>query len=235
MKWPVIVGLFLQCILQPMVTSAQPVTVEYSFGFRFDDGIYLSYEDFRQNSPSVTRFSIIDRDGLWLEQVDKDLIVRKIAYTDRDGQKKVLKRKDIWGMSHDGQPYYFANRRFHKILKVGAIMYLTIPFAGYTEINTIYESPRGQVPMTSTIFEKPKQLIDYRTGRFYDFSPKNLMYLIGDDQELYESFISIPGHVGQQHNIMRYIQEYNERHPIYFPVGTDPAFNCDAATEIDLQ
>ncbi|MEJ2596166.1 MAG: hypothetical protein P8100_13825, partial [bacterium] len=232
-KRPAIVALLLLCILQPLHTFTQPGAVEYTFEFRFADGIYLSYEEFKNNAPSVTEYRIIDKDGLWNEQVDKVLVVKRIEYKDPDGQKKVLKRKDIWGISYDGQPYYLQSKRFHKIMKVGMIMYIYIPTMNLPDINHVYESPRGQVPITSNFFDATKNLIDFKTGEFYTYTPENFEYLIRDDAELYESFLALPGHASKKHNIWRYLQEYNERHPIYFPTDGNQSFNLDAATMID--
>ncbi len=235
MKRPVIITFVLLCILLPLLTFSQPGAVEYSFEFRFKDGIYLNYEEFKNNAPSVTKYRIIDSDGLWNEQVDKKLVVKRIEYKDSEGRKKVLKRKDIWGISYDGQPYYLKRKQLHKILKVGSIMYIYIPSLNYPDVNSVYESPRGQMPIATDFFDITKNLIDFHSGEFYSYTPQDFEYLIRDDAELYESYLSLPGHNAKKHNILKYLQEYNERHPIYFPTGGNQTFDLNAATEIDLQ
>ena len=227
------IGLLLLCVLLPWHVYGQAGTIDYSDNYNLRDGLYLNFEEFKRNAPSVTEFKVISHKGIWIDLDDRKDPVKRIDYKDPEGNRKKLKEGDFWGMCHDGQPYYFENKRFHKILKVGMIMYLFVPYEYYPDVSNTIITNSGDITMNR--MDDVRRLIDFRTGEIYRYSPKTLMYLIQDDPELLDAYMAIEGIIPRKQNILQFLHEYNARHPIRFPTDPEQPFDLNAATEIELQ
>ncbi len=59
-------------------------------------------------------------------------------------------------------------------------------------------------------------LIDFETGKLYDYKRESLEVLLMKDPELHDEYQSLRRRKKKQLKFM-YIRKFNERNPIYFP------------------
>ncbi len=61
-------------------------------------------------------------------------------------------------------------------------------------------------------------MIDFETGKEYDYNLENLEALLIKDPELYEEFVSMRNK-NQKKMMFVYLRKYNEKHPVFLPSG----------------
>jgi len=59
-------------------------------------------------------------------------------------------------------------------------------------------------------------LIDFETGKIYEFDVESVKVLIMRDPELYEEFVKLTKKK-QKELMFVYIRKFNERNPLYLP------------------
>jgi len=202
----------------------QVESVKYTFEFNFKEGLYLTYDEFKNNSPSINDYKVIAANGLWLDQFDNNTNIKRIECFDAEGRKMVLKEKDMWGLCRNGQIYVYVDNAFHKMLRIGALMNLRISFEN-TEVVSSFSATGSSIYPATNKGGAYGYLIDFETGTYHLFKLKEFMTLIESDQELYEEFTSIKGKKKKQYNMRMYLEKFNERNPIYFKVNPFYQFN----------
>ncbi len=61
-------------------------------------------------------------------------------------------------------------------------------------------------------------MIDFETGKSYEYDLENLEALLMKDPELYEEFVSLRNK-NQKKMMFVYLRKYNEKHPVFIPSG----------------
>ncbi|MFZ0471919.1 MAG: hypothetical protein WAL94_04830 [Bacteroidales bacterium] len=61
-------------------------------------------------------------------------------------------------------------------------------------------------------------MIDFETGKEYEYDLENLESLLMKDPELYEEFVSMHNK-NQKKMMFVYLRKYNEKHPVFIPSG----------------
>ena len=78
-------------------------------------------------------------------------------------------------------------------------------------------------------------MMDFNSGEIFGYWPGNFQMLIKSDDDLYTAFSSIEGYNKKKYQIFNYMNEFNERNPIYFPTKTNDIFNLEGASEIFIE
>jgi len=78
-----------------------------------------------------------------------------------------------------------------------------------------YYSPYSR-PYTTSRTELRQYLIDFETGKIYEFDTESVKILIMKDPELYEEFVKL-SKKKQKELMFVYIRKFNERNPLYLP------------------
>lgn len=210
--------LMVICAVGPHL-QAQSDSVTYKPGFKFQDGIYLNFNEFKTNSPSITNYSVVTQSGKkWFKATDTEKI-RTITYFDEFGTAKSLHLGGFWGACADGQPYAYADGQFNKLEKIGYIIYLVVYSTENITERTYSYTGQYQEKTTGTENVEYKYLIDFRTGQDYEFMISNFQLLLEADPELYDEFKGLKGRNMKEHQMLNYIDKFNERHPIKLPVN----------------
>jgi len=203
---------FLCCQL-----TAQSGKTKYTSDFKFKDGIYLSLDDFKSNTPSIDKNAIVSRQSLQ-GQVAEEVVLTAILppilndikanpgkdflrYMDADGKSHQLKRTEVWGYCSNGAIYKLVSNQFHRVFKIGAIMY----FAAATHAKKATGSG-----------DLRQYMINFETGRLWKYNLENFEGLLKRDKELYTEFAAIKGKGKRRKQMFIYLNKYNERNPIYF-------------------
>lgn len=195
---------------------------EYKFGFDFVDGIYLSYNEFKSNNPGIRQLRVkVKNDFLYSDFTDEKRI-DEIQGRNSGGSWITFKEDDIWGICSNDQIYIFVDKAFHKITKIGALLYVTIVFDD-ADMNVSfaagdsYITPGNKNTIASNI-------IDFETGVYYLYNLKNFTQLLKKDIELFEEFDAISGKKQKKYRMLMYLEKFNDRNPIYFPVNPFQGF-----------
>ncbi len=117
--------------------------VKYSPGFKFKEGIFLNFEQVKENLPIaksqvITTIPYDDPDFY-----DRILQEKKIELYDNLGSKQEIGTKNIWGYSRNGVLYVNVNDDFYRITIVGSICHFVASLTTYSNYGSPYYSSYG--------------------------------------------------------------------------------------------
>jgi hypothetical protein len=199
--------------------------VPYSPDFDFREGIYLTFNQFKNNSP-LPKYKLITN-------VNKDmptflsevLKADTIFYIGSKGEIIPYPKSKIWGYCENNTVFINYNKKFNRILIIGKIgffiskltvtstIYDNMMYPGYYYYDPFYY-PISGYPRKVKNDEIIRYLIDFNTGEVLPFDYKNLELLLSSDTELYNEYISLPKRKRKK-LIFMYIRRFNERNPLY--------------------
>ena len=199
---------------------------EYTPDFEFEDGIYLIFDQVKNNAPIpksriLTNVPYNDRDFFF-----KVLDNKKIFFYDEFGMKQEVRTNNIWGFSRNGVLYIGVEDNFYRITVLGQICHFV---ANVTTYNARYYDPYyrynpydyyyryGGYPVTTTSSEMRQYLLNFQTGEILDYDVKSLEILLMRDPELHDEYAQLRKKKKKQMKFL-YIRKFNERNPLYIPV-----------------
>lgn len=214
--------------------------VKYTPEFKFKDGVFLNFEQIKQNAPisKAKLLSTIDYNDT--EFFRKLFEQDKIYYYDDIGIRQELEKSSIWGYSRNGILYIQVQGAFCRITLIGTICHFV---ADITTTDNRYYSPYGYYPYSpysssyyynpyspyyydpynspynrrSTRTELKQFIIEWETGRVMEFDVENTNIILMKDPELYEEFARLSRR--QKRNLLFvYVRKFTEKHPLYIPV-----------------
>ena len=229
----------------PLSISAQQM-VKYNSEFQFQDGLYISFEDFKNNNPipithTVTDFDIRDPDYLDLV-VDQDSII----YFDNLFKERVIPTRSMWGFckrnkvfiafgaeSSFNNPEFFG---FYPLVNIGAFSFFSAVESYYSTMSSGpsmgmgvgtgvgFRDPMMNNDVTVTQTEQVQLLLQFSTGTILlakrgalgHFPVDLVSQLIKPDVALATEFESLSLR-DQKLKGMFFLRRFNERNPIYFP------------------
>ncbi|MGD0581818.1 MAG: hypothetical protein ABR974_02600 [Bacteroidales bacterium] len=212
--------------------------VKFTSEFRFNDGIYLNFDQFKENSPIpkakiLTSAEYNDRDFF-----TKVLAADKIYFYDEMGLRQAVEKSNIWGFSRNGVIYVMIQGTPNRITFIGSICHFV---ADVTTVdnrnNSNYYSPYGyydpyyspygyyggypygsySTPSHTTRSELKQFVFDFETGKVLDFTVSNVELLLMKDPSVYDEYVQLPSQKKKELMIV-YIRKFNEKNPLYLPV-----------------
>ncbi len=114
--------------------------VKYTPDFRFRDGIYVNFDQVKQNSPIPKAKLLTSTDYNDKEFFKKLLESEKIYYYDGMGVRQEVNVSNIWGYARNGVLYIQVQKNFNRITFVGSICHFV---ADVTTYDNRYYSPYG--------------------------------------------------------------------------------------------
>lgn len=186
------------------ISFSQVDSIKINHRFEFRNGIYLSFEEFKTNSPSI-KSSVInitlhpkqkeklqtgnsgvdDAIGL-INFLEYTIDNNNVEYFDKNNQEQKINISSIWGIYHDGQMYYRCDSRLYPI---SVFPLVTLPkytlclntgniFKDYKEAIEYYDKDlfiEYQNRMQNLKRKRDKKMI----GGFYrgEFSKRNPIYI----------------------------------------------------------
>jgi len=203
---------FLALILYSCTLQSQGNFVKYTFDFEFEEGLYQTFDEFKNNSPSIKSYVIVKKNDAFLEQFQEKVSVKRVEYIDSDRKQRSLSRKEVWGVCSDGKVYILINRSFQRIDKIGSMIYFTAQLDPEPNLASDRSGP-GTVTGVTYV----RCLLDFQTGEILSYSSKDFLTILERDTVLYNEYISIKGKKKRKYMMFSYMRKYNERNPIYFP------------------
>ena len=213
--------------------------VKYSPDFRFNDGIYLNFDQVKLNSPIPKAKLLTSVDFNDREFFKKILASDKIFFYDNMGVRQDIARNTIWGYARNGVIYVQIQENFNRITFVGSICHFVAdittydsrnyysPYGyydpyyspyGYSNYYNPYNSYYSPYNQPNTARNELKQyLIDFESGKVLEFDIENTKLLLMKDNQLYEEYVQL-SRKKQKELMFVYIRKFNEKNPLYIPV-----------------
>jgi hypothetical protein len=215
--------------------------VRYTPDFRFRDGVYVNFDQVKQNSPIPKARLLTSTDYNDKEFFKKLLESEKIYYYDGMGIRQEIDVDNIWGYARNGVIYIQVQNNFNRITFVGSICHFVAdvttydsryysPYGGYYDPYYYspysygnyyspygsYYSPYNRNNMSRS--EIKQYLIDFENGKTLEFDQKNTELLLMKDSEIYEEYVRLP-RKDRKDLMFVYIRKFNEKNPLYIPVN----------------
>ena len=213
--------------------------VKYTPDFRFNDGIYINFDQVKLNSPIPKAKLLTSVDYNDREFFKKIFEIDKIYFYDNMGVRQEIAKNSIWGYSRNGVLYVQIQENFNRITFVGNICHFVAdittydsrsynsPYGyydpyyspyGYSNYNNPYNpyySPYRQSNMTRS--ELKQYLIDFESGKVLEFDIENTELLLMKDNQLYEEYVQL-SRKKKKELMFVYIRKFNEKNPLFIPV-----------------
>jgi len=216
--------------------------VKYTPDFRFNDGIYLNFDEVKTNNPIPKAKLLTSADYNDRDFYNKVFSADKIYFYDELGVRQEVAKDAIWGYSRNGVIYVMIQGNFNRITFVGNICHFVADITTYDSRNNYnyyspygyydpyyyspynyyggyspygsYYSPYGQ---TQTSRNELKQyIIDFESGKVLEFNVDNVKLLIMKDPSVYDEYVQLPKKK-QKELMFVFVRKFNEKNPLYLP------------------
>jgi len=223
-----IIALLSTNSLWAQVDSTKIKMIKYTPEYKFKDGLYLQFEDFKNNSP-VDKNKIIAPD---LDRKDYNFVAnvvesKKIKIYDPLGIEVEIKTKNLWGFCSNGNIYININDDFNRLPYIGSLSHLVADKLVYNQNyntpygNNYYNSynpynPYGN-PNAATV-EMRQYILDMEKGTITDYTLENVEISLMKDPVLYDEFMDLSRKKKKQ-KMFFYMRKFNERNPLILPAN----------------
>ena len=206
--------------------------------FRFKDGIFLTFEQVRNNDP-ISKAKVLTSADYNARDFYKQIFENdQIYFYDALGVRKEVNKEDIWGYSRNGILYVQVQGNFNRITYVGSICHFVADITTYDR--RYYGSPYNYYdpyyspysynyyspyyspyympyrPTTISRNELVQYMIEFETGKLVEYDIKNVELILMKDPELYDEFMKLRRKKKKQMMFL-FLRRYNEKHPLYLP------------------
>lgn len=201
-----------------MLQAAAQELIQYAPGFEFREGVYITFEQFKDNNP-IPKNSIISK----LDKSDSDFLPaildeKTFSYKDAADSVHTASTENVWGFSRNAAVFIRVENDYNRIAVMGSISHFVATITIYNSgMNSPFMNPYyGPGSMPSTTQEMRQMILDYKTGRTVDFTQENMENILQRDQRLFDEFNALKKSQ-KKDMLFLYLRKYNEKHPIFFP------------------
>lgn len=208
----VIYTLLLLCLCA--FCTAQKDSIVFNENTLLTEGIYLSYNDFRENHPIIKEEIESNLNKEQLDFFGKVIDELKFTYT-RNGVKNTVDAKKAWGFYQNKTLYVNYKEVFYRVPVFGSICYLV----ALVEVPSYFPGPYGpgygSVGSSAKTKEIREFIINFYDGVVEELNFEKVELLLSRDEMLYKEFKALR-RSKRKSQISRFIKRYNEQHPVYF-------------------
>jgi hypothetical protein len=234
------ISLFSFIIHSPQLSGQEDKTgmVKYTPDFKFNDGIYLEFDQVKMNNPIPKAKLLTSVDYNDREFFKKIFEGDKVYFYDNMGIRQEIAKNSIWGYSRNGVLYVQIQENFNRITFVGSIChfvadvtsydsrsygspyyydpyYSPYGYSNYYSPYNPYYSPYRQSGLQRS--ELKQYLIDFESGKILEFDVDNTELLLMKDSQLYDEYVQLSKRK-KKDLMFVYIRKFNEKNPLYVPV-----------------
>lgn len=212
--------------------------VEFSPDFRFNDGIFLTFDQVKENNPIPKAKILTSADYNARDFFQQVLENDEIYFYDAMGMRQAISKEDIWAYSRNGILYVQVQGNFNRVTYVGSICHFVADITTYDR--RYYGSPYNYYdpyyspyyynyyspyyspyympyrPTTVSRNELVQYMIEFETGKLIEYDLQNVELLLMKDPELYDEFMQLSKRKKKQMMFL-YLRKYNEKHPLFIP------------------
>lgn len=214
-----------------LAMSQQPDSlsrVRYTPDFKFKDGVFITFDQVRQNNPILKSriiTSVAYDNPDFFELILKE---KKMQVFDNLGSRLEIPVNHIWGFSRNGILYIKVSDGYFRITIIGNICHFVASLTSYNNYYNPYNSfgnPYYYSPYSSPYYssgsgspsvEMKQYLLDFKTGNVLEYDEEGVELLLMADPELHDEFAALNKNKQKQVKFL-YIRKFNERNPLYFP------------------
>ncbi|HQI69347.1 MAG TPA: hypothetical protein PLT47_01250 [Bacteroidales bacterium] len=192
--------------------QSDTVMVKYTRDFKFNDGIFQTFQEFKNNKPSLPEFEVV-KDKIYGEEGS---VILRYPCPDSIGSKKTCVIDECFGYSKNGILYIYQGYPgyYYRMFMVGALSHF-VAFDKYG-MHDMYFSPEP-LAYVGTSNDYAEYLLDMETGETMHFNYKDFCkFLENHDSELFQELQNTRQ---KRKMIHHFLLKYNEKHPVYFPVS----------------
>lgn len=206
--------------------SDSVIKVKYTPDFRFKDGIFLNFNQVKNNS-AIPASRIQSNTDPYDMNFFKHLVEEQnITYFNEFGSQNDIKTENIWGFAQDGKLYINYNGEFNRIPIVGRIGHFISDITVYESYNdpyyrnyydnyynSYYNRPYNR---TTRSKEMRQYLINFVSGEVMDYRREEVKVILMEDSELFDEFSNLRKRK-QKDLMFFFIRRFNEKYPLYIP------------------
>jgi hypothetical protein len=202
--------------LAPIGVAAQNM-VPYDIDFSFNDGIYLSFSDFKSNNPIPVTYLISNHDIRLPDYMELVLEPEQIRYYDNLGEERMVKTSSLWGYSFAGKAFIQYGDGFFRMPIFGAVTLFSAAVTTYRVVNDPTMMNPGMMPYQTMPVQELKQfLLNMQTGKVSPYTIENTLEMMISAPDLVAEFTQLK-RKKQEEGLLLLIRKYNDRFPVYFP------------------
>ena len=218
--------------------------IKYTPDFRFRDGIYLNFDQVKENTPIPKAKLLTSADYNDRDFFNKVLSSEKVYFYDEMGVRQEVEKNNIWGFSRNGVVYVMIQGNFNRITFIGNICHFVADVTTYDSYNNNYYSPYGYYdpyyyspysyyggynpygsyyspygsPQSTARNEIKQYIIDFETGKVMEFTVDNVELLLMRDPTVYDEYVRLPK-TKRKDLMFVYVRKFNEKNPLYLPAN----------------
>ncbi len=186
-----------------LISSSDP-------SFRFQDGVYLTIDDYKNNKPALKYNQFCSKDGSPIY----DFTIKPTLYFRNDsGIISSIKASEIFGYAANTKFFIklIINRNYYfsQLMVLGRLSHFV------SQIQQYYTDPYNNMPRGGNVVLM-QFVFDYDTGNIYPFTPENMSFLLKKDDTLYEEYLAL-SKKKKKNFMFLYLRKFNELHPVFFP------------------
>lgn len=194
--------------------AQMPSTVAYTRDYNFKEGIYLTVEQFKKNSPILKESIVSAQPKTQIDFLSLELELKTITYKDSAGVEQKVETSTLWGYSQNRTIYINFNNEFNRVNVIGTLSV----FSGIVIQTPMRNEPIGDMYAIEPSFTELHQFVfDTQSNKVYDFTSKNMELLLKPDAELYTQFMKLKKRA-KADSVFIYLRKFNEKHPLYLAV-----------------
>ena len=213
--------------------------VVYSEDFLFEDGIYLDFQDFKNNIPIRLEYLLTDLDIRNPNYIDRVVEKDTITYFDNLFEEREVLTENIWGFAKDGIPHVAHNLVWNRPRVSKEIVFPIMKeigqycFYSSEHFTSAWVQSIGLIAFPNRTFtadddnnikEQVYMLMDFGSGQIIKAKPglgidlmvERVYILLQSDKKLLRQFASL-SYSQQKKQSMFFIKRYNDAHPVSFP------------------
>lgn len=168
--------------------TAQSDSLAFSKDFIFKEGLYPTWNDFRNNNPVPESKIITYYDKTASDFMSKELQKAEITYLASDSTEQKITTNKLWGYCSNNQVFINYGKEFTRVMVIGSICHFTayteIYLGGYEHYNNAPSNMRGG-------YEQEQLIIDMRSGKVGAFNVVNMEVLLKQDDAIYNEFMAL--------------------------------------------
>lgn len=194
---------FVLAFLYPTLHYSQYSTKK---GNSFPNGVYLSIDELKNSQPAILVSQILVN-GEKSDNVKKWFRGDSLFYHNNQQIKSKISYDSVFAFVDDGVLYIQRKGFDHKVTVPGQLCY-------FVESYPIRRAASAPVVMDKKNEIIPR-ILDLQVGELLEYSVKSLEEILASrDEELFHEFIGLKNPKKQRQLLLRFIERYNERHPM---------------------
>ncbi|MCK5821684.1 MAG: hypothetical protein KAH17_07355 [Bacteroidales bacterium] len=228
MQKSIFIILFLVFSLSLSGQSDSLIRVKYTPEFRFHDGIFLHFNQVKNNKPIPASLISSNTDPYDMNFFKNLVEEKNIVYFDAFGSQNEVSTDNIWGFAQDGKLYINYNGEFNRIPIIGRIGHFIADITVYESFNDPYRSDYSSYYYNSYSnrpYNRPSRskemrqyIVNFETGQVLDYERAEVKVILMEDPELFDEFSGLRKRK-QKDLMFFFIRRYNEKHPLFFPIN----------------